>query len=115
MANLVARAYAADQPQQYRPSPFADAYWKWLAIAAGVCFVVIVGAFLWYEFWSLAHGRPENTLSAQVWFRLNVTVRPIDQWSALQVLTLILWLTGWLFSNLIAAWLTGHFWFLRWR
>lgn len=114
MMNRVAHILGAGRIN-YVPSAFANRYWSIWAEFGLIAGTLLLGSFLYYEFWSLAHGHPENTLSAQVWYRLKVQPVPVDQWSAIQVLTLILWLVMWLFVFLIAAWLTGHFWFLKWR
>jgi hypothetical protein len=64
----------------------------------------------------LAQGRAQDTLSAQVWRILgSETVAPVSTWSAVRVLTLVMWLVMWLFVDLIAVWLTGHFWWHVWH
>lgn len=70
---------------------------------------VSVASFSVVEFWMLAAGRPEDTLSENVW-RLEDLVpgQPIAQWSALHVLFLGVYV-------LIFGWLLAHFGWGMWR
>lgn len=63
------------QPIDYAPWNAWSIYW--LALVGG-----FVALFLPPELWAIAHGHPENTLSAQFW-RLGDVVanQPISQWA----------------------------------
>jgi len=97
------------------PSRFSSTVWRWWAITVALLVAAAIAFFLVYEFWVLAHGRPQDTLSAQVWRLLQVAPGPVSGWSAVRVLSLITWLTAWTFIDLLVIWLTGHFWIGWWR
>jgi hypothetical protein len=74
-----------------------------------VWFLVSIGSFMAVEFWALARGRGQDTLSAQIW-RLEQFLpgQNLWQWTALHVL-----IGGGLF--VLLGWLIGHFVFGVWR
>ena len=97
MTTLAAPLHSvAGQPIDYAPNNYATVYWAVWSVLMGVGFLV-------FEFWQIATGHPENTLSAQVWRMAHVVAGQAPaQWA----------IEHWVFAvlfGLLASWLTVHF------
>lgn len=73
--------------------------WNWASVY-WLCWFAV--GFIPFEFWQLAAGHPENTLSAQVWHLTG-------QGGSGQ------WTFGHFFTLIFCIWLLGHFAFGWWR
>jgi hypothetical protein len=84
-------------------SSVARVYWAvWLILGTA--------AFLAYEIYSLASGRPQDTLSYWVWTALHI--RPgesISQWSFKDLITFLAYMA------IFVGWLPWHFWYRLFR